>query len=464
MVYYSCEKCGKQFNQKGHYNKHINKKLPCVNETKLKEIIGVVINEKLNEINNKKEKNEEKNDLFILKDLEYTINTEIQTMTNKQHDLGQYFTTNNELKEKVYNFILNSPSNILEPSIGQGDLITFIIDKIPNITFDMYEIDTKIKLLDKIQKDNIIYGDFMKQKITKTYKTIIGNPPYVRTKKGNLYIDFTEKCYNLLDDNGELIFIVPSDFLKLTSASKLLNIMMTNGTFTHIFHPHNEKMFENASIDIIVFRYCKNSLIDKTVLYNDKLLYITNSNGLITFGEKENNNSIMFQDYFDIYVGLVSGKEDVYKNEELGNIEVLNGENKIDKYIYIEKYPCDNDKINTYLLHYKKELIERGIRKFNENNWFEWGAPRNITAINSNLGKDCIYIYNLTRKQNVSFLGKVNYFGGGLIMLKPKKKCNLNNIISYINSNTFKDNFMFSGRFKIGHRSLSNSFIPSEYL
>ena len=181
-----------------------------------------------------------------------------------------------------------------------------------------------------VYKDKVIYDDFMKQNITKKYKTIIGNPPYVRTKKGNLYIDFTEKCYNLLEDNGELIFIVPSDFLKLTSASKLLNVMMTNGTFTHIFHPHNEKMFENASIDVIVFRYCKNSLIDKKVLYNDKLLYITNSNGLITFGEEENNNSVMFQDYFDIYVGLVSGKEEVYKNEELGNIEVLNGEDKID--------------------------------------------------------------------------------------------------------------------------------------
>ena len=459
MVFYSCEKCGKQFSQKGHYNKHINKKLPCINEIKLKEIIGVVVNEKLNEINNKKEKSNS----FISKDIEQTINIEIPTMTTK-HNLGQYFTTHNELKEKVFEFILNTPSNILEPSMGQGDLITFITDKIPSITFDMYEIDTKIKLLDKIQKDKVIYGDFMTQTITKTYKTIVGNPPYVRTKKGNLYIDFTEKCYNLLDDNGELIFIVPSDFLKLTSASKLLNVMMTNGTFTHIYHNHNEKMFENASIDVIVFRYCKNSLIDKKVLYNDKLLYITNSNGLITFGEKKNNNNVLFQDYFDIYVGLVSGKEKVYKNEELGNIEVLNGEDKIDKYIYIENYPCDNEKINKHLLHHKKELIERGIRKFNENNWFEWGAPRNITTINTNLGKDCIYIYNLTRKQNVSFLGKVNYFGGSLIMLKPKKKCNLNNIVSYINSNTFKDNFMFSGRFKIGHRQICNSYIPSKCL
>jgi len=388
----------------------------------------------------------------------------MNSLKNTTHKLGQYFTTHSQLKEKVFEFILNSPSNILEPSIGQGDLITFISDKFPNITFDMFEIDTKIKLLDKIQKDNVVYGDFMKQKITKKYKTIVGNPPYIRTKKGNLYIDFTEKCYNLLNNNGELIFIVPSDFLKLTSASKLLNNMMTNGTFTHIFHPHNENMFENASIDIIVFRYCKNKLLDKKILYNDKLLYITNSNGLITFGKKENNNNVMFQDYFDIYVGLVSGKEKVYKNKKLGNIEVLNSEDKVDKYIYIKKYPCDNKIINNYLLQHKKELIQRKIRKFNEINWFEWGAPRNINTINNNLGKDCIYICNLTRKSKVSFLGKVNYFGGGLLMLKPKKKCNLNNIVSYINSDTFKENFMFSGRFKIGHRQISNSYIPSKYL
>ena len=388
---------------------------------------------------------------------------------SSKHALGQYFTTHIELKKKVLEFILNEPANILEPCIGQGDLITFITDKLSSITFDMYEIDATIKLLDDIQEDKVIYGDFMKQVIAKTYKTIIGNPPYIRTKKRNLYIDFTEKCYNLLEDDGELIFIVPADFLKLTSASKLLNKMMENGTFTHIYHPHNEKMFEDASIDVLIFRYYKNRLKVKQVLYNDKLLYITNSNGLITFGEENTiasggSGSVMFQEYFDIYVGLVSGKEDVFKNEELGNIEVLNGEDKVNKYIYINKYPCENEKVNTHLLHHKKALIDRGIRKFDEYNWFEWGAPRNITTINNNIDKDCIYIYNLTRRPNVAFLGKVKYFGGGLIMLKPKKECDLNSIVSYMNSNKFKDNFMFSGRFKIGHRQISNSYIPVAYL
>jgi adenine-specific DNA-methyltransferase len=422
-------------------------------KSKTKQILINLLSDKINS-----QKDDNSKDQEILIDIETNINK------IKKHNLGQYFTKNDELKEKIFEFILNNPSNILEPSIGQGDLIVFIKDKIPCITIDMYEIDETIELLNEIQKSNIIYGDFITQPIEKKYETIIGNPPYVRTKKGNLYIDFTEKCYNLLDDNGELIFIVPSDFLKLTSASKLLNVMMTNGTFTHIFHPNNENMFDNASIDVIVFRYCKNNLIEKKVLYNNNLLHIINSNGLITFSEEECNDNVMFQDYFDIYVGLVSGKEEIYKNDKFGNIEVLNGENKLDKYIYIENYPCENENINEYLLQHKKELIERKIRKFNENNWFEWGAPRNIITINTNLGKDCIYIYNLTRKTNVSFLSKVNYFGGGLIMLKPKKICNLTNIVSYINSNKFKDNFIFSGRFKIGHRQICNSYIPREYL
>ena len=88
-----------------------------------------------------------------------------------QQNLGQYFTTNVELKEKVFQFVLNNPSTILEPSIGQGDLIAFITEKIPGIKFDMYEIDKTIKLLDKIKKTKVVYGDFMTQTVKKTYKS-----------------------------------------------------------------------------------------------------------------------------------------------------------------------------------------------------------------------------------------------------------------------------------------------------
>jgi len=47
MGKYSCEKCGKDFNQKSHYTSHINKKNPCVVESKIKEMIDTAVNEKI---------------------------------------------------------------------------------------------------------------------------------------------------------------------------------------------------------------------------------------------------------------------------------------------------------------------------------------------------------------------------------------------------------------------------------
>jgi adenine-specific DNA-methyltransferase len=381
-----------------------------------------------------------------------------------KHELGQYFTTNQQLQEKVISFILNEPIEILEPSIGRGDLVSCIQNKLPNVVVNMYEIDKSIVLLENIARKEIIYGDFMKQNIDKSYRTIVGNPPYVKTKQGNLYIDFTEKCYHLLEENGELIFIVPSDFFKLTSAVKLLNEMMIHGTFTHVYHPHKENLFANASIDVIIYRYCKNKDLEKKTLYNDKLLYIINHDGLITFSDTLCEDQTTFKDYFDVYVGIVSGKEDVYKNNQLGNINVLNGKNKIEKYVYITEFPSNKQDINHYLLEHKTDLLSRKIKKFNENNWFEWGAPRNISVMENNAGEDCVYISNLTRNKEVAFVDKVQYFGGSLIMLKPKKKCNLYNIVNYLNSEKFKENFMFSNRFKIGHRQICNSVLPNSFI
>jgi DNA (cytosine-5)-methyltransferase 1 len=51
MVKYSCEKCGKEFNQKGHYTKHTTKKNPCVFESKIEGIIEKAIAKKIDDIN-----------------------------------------------------------------------------------------------------------------------------------------------------------------------------------------------------------------------------------------------------------------------------------------------------------------------------------------------------------------------------------------------------------------------------
>ena len=51
MVLYTCQKCGKVFKQKSHHNTHMNKKNPCVTESKIKEMIDNAVKAKLVEIN-----------------------------------------------------------------------------------------------------------------------------------------------------------------------------------------------------------------------------------------------------------------------------------------------------------------------------------------------------------------------------------------------------------------------------
>ena len=373
------------------------------------------------------------------------------------HAKGQYFTEDEYLQNTVIGLIFNIPSKILEPSIGRGDLVMRVQEKFKNVPVDMYELDNEIVMLEGIKKDEIVYGDFMIQNIGVKYDTIIGNPPYVKTKTGNLYIDFIDKCYHLLENNGELIFIVPSDFLKLTSAVKIIKEMMLNGTFTHIVHPNKENLFKNASIDIIIFRYCKNKSLPKKTLFNGIVKHLIHTNGMITFSDRSETEQKIFQDYFKVAVGMVTGKESVYKNKELGNIQLLNKKNVKDDYILVEKFPTEKKELNDYLLEHKDTLMGRKIKKFNESNWFEWGAPRNVKLIEENMGKKCIYISNLTRQPEVAFIDKVQYFGGALLMLLPKEDIDLKKVVNYLNSESFKKNFTYSGRFKIGHRQLSNS-------
>jgi len=373
------------------------------------------------------------------------------------HAKGQYFTEDEYLQNTVTGLIFNIPSKILEPSIGRGDLVMRVQERFKNVPVDMYELDNEIVMLEGIKKEEIVYGDFMIQNIDVKYDTIIGNPPYVKTKKGNLYIDFIDKCYHLLENNGELVFIVPSDFLKLTSAVKIIKEMMLNGTFTHIVHPNKENLFKNASIDIIIFRYCKNKSLPKKTLFNGIVKHLIHTNGMITFSDRSEKEQKIFQDYFKVAVGMVTGKESVYKNKELGNIQLLNKKNVKDDYILVEKFPTEKKELNDYLLEHKDTLMGRKIKKFNESNWFQWGAPRNVKLIEENMGKECIYISNLTRQSEVAFIDKVQYFGGALLMLLPKEDIDLKNVLNYLNGESFKKNFIYSGRFKIGHRQLSNS-------
>lgn len=369
---------------------------------------------------------------------------------------GQYFTENEALQQFVFDAVRNR-EELLEPSFGAGHLLKKFKEANTNYVMTCYELDNTIKpIVEFNAHQKVIYGDFTKEKITKRFKTIIGNPPYVKQAKGNnLYIKFIEICFTLLEANGEMIFIVPSDFIKLTSASSLITKMTAQGSFTDFLFPNDEKLFEGASIDVLVFRYEKGGKQKGQTIVNGTQKYIYVSNGIITFSTDKKKGSIL-SEFFDVYVGLVSGRDEIYR-VPIGNIQIMSDKDKVDKYIYTENFPTENSAINAHLLAHKAELLERKIRNFHEDNWFEWGAPRNMKIMEE--AKPCIYVRNMTRKKTIAFEGTVQYFSGTLLCLIPKVPIYLKETVEYLNSEEFQKDYMYAGRFKIGQKQLLNVFI-----
>ena len=54
MVKYGCERCGKEFSQKSHYDSHKRRKTPCVNNAdKIKQLVDKAVEEKMKKLNYK---------------------------------------------------------------------------------------------------------------------------------------------------------------------------------------------------------------------------------------------------------------------------------------------------------------------------------------------------------------------------------------------------------------------------
>ena len=95
MVKYSCERCGKEFSQKSHYDSHNRRKTPCENNAdKIKALVDKAVEEKIKELNNKK---------LIVENKKVNVNTTVmQTKTGTMYNnileeilLGKKIETNN---------------------------------------------------------------------------------------------------------------------------------------------------------------------------------------------------------------------------------------------------------------------------------------------------------------------------------------------------------------------------------
>ena len=194
-----------------------------------------------------------------------------------KENLGQFFTPDSIVDQMIS--LIENQGTILEPSCGAGAFS----NKIQNCI--ALEIDKKVA------PKNAIITDFFDWNTP--VDTIIGNPPYVRyqdilpsTKeklpnkfdsRTNLYIFFIDRCIDLLKSNGELIFIVPRDFIKTTGAIPLNKRLYEEGGFTYWQEFGDQKIFADATPNVVIFRWVKG--IAHTILINCSILY-----GLVSFG------------------------------------------------------------------------------------------------------------------------------------------------------------------------------------
>ena len=360
----------------------------------------------------------------------------------------QYFTTNEYLQEAIYSLILNNPNRILEPCVGRGDLVQYLQSKI-ECKMECFEIDETIKKF-VIPKSSITFTDFLTYPHKTYYKTIVANPPY------NKAIQFIERCFNLLQDNGELIFIVPFSFFNGRTSKNILQNLYKKGRITHFLYPRKTTLFTDIEIDPIVFRYFKQRDWSNEIWYNGYRRYAYLINGFLqlTSSPLSTSKNPTISSLFNFYEGCGCGYKYIFNHPILGNVYMMNSNEDLIPYIHITEFPTKNKVLNNYLENYKSQLEKRKDWK----EWFEWMNDDNIKIMKSRVGSACIYIRKDTNCSKIAFKGYVNYFEKDLIMLLPKnKKISLKDAVFHFNSSHFISNFRRGDRYKVDTLDFMNS-------
>jgi len=376
-------------------------------------------------------------------------------MKNKVQ-LGQVFTSD-ELRDKAISMIKNDGS-ILEPSCGNG----VFINKLSNKNIIGIEIDSKYC------PDNCLNIDFFDYELKK-FDTIIGNPPYVKynnilsetkskikydifDKRTNLYLFFIYKSFLHLKENGEIIFITPPNFLKNTSAIKLNKILYDNGTITDYYEYNDKKIFNNADVNVAIWRYEKNNF-NRITNINGVYKKFQYMNGQLLFSNQKLN--IKLSDLFLIKVGGVSGMDNIFSNEN-GNKEFVcsytRKTNKLKKMYYNYK--------DSYIESMKDILMQRKIKKFDETNYWKWGRDFYHSD------KKRIYVNCKTRIDKPFFIHEcTNYDGSILALIVKNDSIDIEKFKNILNNLDWSDlGFKQGNKYIFTQKTLSNLQLPNNLI
>jgi hypothetical protein len=214
MVDYTCETCAKVFNQKGHYDKHKNRKKPCSMNKNLDALIEQKVEEKVQQLLTKT------SNIIVSKvessDTHSVVSNDISTPPKKDKKMkGQFYTVNsNYILDGLY-LPPKSAKSVIEPFAGKGDLIDWLTKNGNTLPIDSYDIDPK--------KNGVIQRDTLMNPPNYKDAWVVTNPPYLARNKCNEKKIFDKydtndlyKCFiNSLtsqEDCAGGVFIIPAGF------------------------------------------------------------------------------------------------------------------------------------------------------------------------------------------------------------------------------------------------------------
>lgn len=390
---------------------------------------------------------------------------------------GQYFTRSAKVANVMSALVTHTHGKALEPSAGAGHLVSALSHARPQLTIDAIEIDPGLAWapdLDPRTQLRLTRGDFFEATagLGGSYDVIFGNPPYVAWKdadpqvhrtaasvkegyssKANLFHLFIHRCAELLAPGGELIFIVPKEWLFSTSAGPLRRHLSTVGTLTHVIDCGEEVLFDDAAPpSLCIFRFVKHASTNTAPAPADDTAITTPLLWAESFSDAEHHSwkpRVLralpsgrwfalpdavadatqgwepLSDQFSVKVGLVTGADQVFKVEDPARFEpeTLNQQvtsrRRLEWFIDVNSYENFSDipsHTRSYLEEHKDRLLARRIARFDETNWWRYGAVRNVVAMRSSTPR--VFASAKSRSDNPFFaVDGAQYFTGAVLGL-----------------------------------------------
>ncbi|MBU4287867.1 MAG: N-6 DNA methylase, partial [Proteobacteria bacterium] len=140
---------------------------------------------------------------------------------------------------------------------------------------------------------------FSRENLTKADKVIYKKRYFLTQFKINLYILFVEKSYHLMNKNGCFAFIIPNNWLTLSTTSDLRYFVLNNTCNISVVLNY-DSVFENASVDtcLLLFSKTGDSILDayswtengvSKISSQSTRFYLGNSNYIISNINAEDN-------------------------------------------------------------------------------------------------------------------------------------------------------------------------------